>query len=532
MTLLQRGRTIGGWRGALLDIFLGGFAVLGHAPFHIWPLSILCFSLFLIRLDASRQYRKKGFRLGFNFGLGYFLLGTFWIGSAFIVRGPEFIPAMPPMILGLAAILSLFWGVSSFIYARFAGDGLLRWPTLAALLTVGEFARGHVLGGLPWNLPGYIFESGSYMSQTAAFIGIYGLSFLVLLMSSLLAMILVSEKRSAAGGILLILVGAAFSLGHIRLSQAEPAYVENVKLRIVQVPFSQKEKFERESSIAIVNEFLKLSVSPGVGEITHIVWPEGAVVGMALENGPLLSAMGQLLSYETDSPPYWLLNTLRYELESRPGETPREHYYNTSAVIAFSKTGNPAVVNLNDKQRLVPFGEFIPGGRWVEELGSKTLSTSLASISAAKEKTLAHFPGLPVLSPQICYEIIFSGFMPRPKDGRRAQWILNQSNDAWFGKRVGPAQHANIAAYRAIEEGVPIVRSASNGISGIIDPYGRYTQKLSPADKGVLDVKLPQALSTSHLSDKFNSVLFLILLAISVIGLALSRDRKTVEQEQ
>ena len=126
-------------------MLIGALAVLGHAPFHLWPVTIVCFAILMNRLDFARNKSAGGFGRGFWFGLGYFLFGTFWIGSAFIVRGPEFIPAMPPMILGLAALLAFFWGITGWLYTRLFGSGLLRWAGLAALLTIAEFARGHVL---------------------------------------------------------------------------------------------------------------------------------------------------------------------------------------------------------------------------------------------------------------------------------------------------------------------------------------------------------------------------------------------------
>ncbi len=524
MTVWKRALNLSGWRGRGLDIIIGGLSVLGHAPFHVWPISIAGFVYLMCRLDAARSRQKGGFGRGFWFGFGYFLFGTFWIGSAFIVRGPEFIPVMPPMILGLAALLSFFWGLAGWVYARLFPSLACRWVALAVLLILAEFGRGHLLGGFPWNLPGYIFKAGGAISQSASYLGIYGLSFLIFLVCAGLAKTL-SDARSRSAGLAGIAVLAAlFALGTYRLSSVEEQNVPNVKLRIVQVPFSQKDKFEQATSIAIVNDFIRESIRPGLSDVTHVVWPEGAVVGMALENRALLNAMGEALTYQNEKPPFWLLNSLRYEIQPDPkGGAPRDLYFNTSAIIGYDAAGTPKVMGLNDKERLVPFGEFIPGGRWMEEFGSRTLSTSLASITPAPQKVLASFPGLPPVSPQICYEIIFPGVTPRPKTEPRAEWILNQSNDAWFGKSTGPAQHANIAAYRAIEEGIPVVRSASNGVSGVINPYGQYIHKLGPEEKGILDVNLPRALPRSYLGAHHNRHLFLIILMIGFMCFAANR---------
>jgi len=156
--------------------------------------------------------------------------------------------------------------------------------------------------------------------------------------------------------------------------------------------------------------------------------------------------MGTELTARTKTPPVWLLNSLRNEMRPHPNGTDViDDYYNTSAAIEFNAEGIPAVAAFSDKKRLVPFGEFIPGGKWME------------------------MKNVPVIS----YEIIFSGFTPRKKGETHPKWILNQSNDAWYGNSSGPLQHSNMATYRAIEEGLPVIRAASNGISGIINPYCR-----------------------------------------------------------
>ena len=168
----------------------------------------------------------------------------------------------------------------------------------------------------------------------------------------------------------------------------------------------------------------------------------------------------------------------------------------------------------NDKKRLVPFGEFIPGWKWMEMKNVPVISTSLLSISAANEKYNTEFPGLPKLSSQICYEIIFSGFTPRKKGETHPKWILNQSNDAWYGDSSGPLQHSNMATYRAIEEGLPVIRAASNGISGIINPYGQYEAKLGPKATGVIDAQLPTSLPITAFTYRVNYLLFLLNLLV------------------
>jgi len=519
-----------GWGGRFIGLLLGALAVLGQAPLHFWPVTIICLAVLLARLKwaagAERRIRA-GFSAGFWFAFGYFMAGTYWIGSAFIARGPEFIPIMPPMILGLGCVLAFFWGAAGAAFTALRLKGIASLLAFISFFFLAEFTRGHLFGGFPWNLPGYVFEGGKAMSQAASLIGVYGLTFFVLALSALLYLVIFSQKRLEPLLVLMIAIGGVFSYGTLRLKNAQVDYVQDVKLRLVQVRFTQKDKFDPEKSFDIVNQFLTQSVSPGLDDVTHIIWPEGAVNGLAIENEALLFAMGRELSSAAETPPVWLLNSLRHETRPHP-KTAKviDDYYNTSAAITFNADGIPAVAAYNDKKHLVPFGEFIPGGKWMEMKNVPVISTSLLSISAAPKKYNANFPGLPRLSPQICYEIIFSGFTPRPRNEAAPRWILNQSNDAWYGDSFGPLQHSNMASYRAIEEGLPVVRAASNGITGIINPYGEYENKIGPKTSGIIDGKLPNPINSTFFSKRISALLLLINLIAALWCCATNGWRK------
>ena len=511
---------ITGWRGRFTGLALGAVAVLGLAPFHIWPLMMVSLAFLLARLilaGEEERATKAGVSVAFWHALGYFLAGTYWIGSAFIARGPEFIPIMPPMILALGALLAFFWGLAGGLFARLRPQGIIALPLFFSLFFLAEFTRGHLFGGFPWNLPGYIFEAGGPVSQFASIGGIYGLSAFVFVLSALLYGGLFRRQKLAYLAAFLVLFGGVFTVGYLRLANAKVEYVEDVKLRIAHIRFEQKDKLDPQASVNIVNAFITQSLAPGIEDVTHLIWPEGAVTGLAIENEPLMSAMGYELSQVDVTPPIWLLNSLRHEQrpDPRTGAT-IDDYYNSSVAVRFSARGVPSIAALNDKRRLVPFGEFIPGGKWMEARNVPVISTSLLSISAAKIKTLATFPGLPKVSPQICYEIIFSGLTPRPKNEPSAEWILNQSNDAWYGDSIGPMQHANMSRFRAIEEGLPVIRAASNGVSAIIDSYGRYKDSVTPKKSQFIDGKLPKKIQSPPFKRFFNYLLALINLLIAL----------------
>jgi len=495
--MLARLMAMRGYRGVLLNFALGGFAVLGHAPFYLWPVTIICLALLMLRFDAVRSFtraNKAAFWTGFSFGLGYFLFGLYWIGSAFLARGGAYVFIMPLAIPLLCAGLAVFWGLAGALYLRLTrgnGDSALRAVIFACILWLTEFLRGHLFGGLPWNLPGYVFPAGKPISQAAAYIGIYGLSVLVLFLAAAAALAISGKPRKLAPAIIgaAVLAGLYIS-GTVRLSGANVEYVQGVKLRIVHANISQKDKFDWSKYSQTVNHYLRLSMSDGFEDVTHIIWPEGAVPGLMFQDQDLMNAVGQSFGSGAGPAPIWITQTLREKTQADG----RKKYYNAAAAVTFIDGQAPQFTPFYDKRKLVPFGEFMPGGAWVEKLGFRTLSTAMEGMSPGVRDNVPAMPNLPPVSLQICYEIIFTGFTPKilQPSGARPEWILNLSNDSWYGNSTGPRQHVNQVRYRAIEEGLPVVRSTSGGISGVIDPYGRQLNQLNVKEDGIIDAVLPR----------------------------------------
>ncbi len=511
-----------GWRGFALNLGLGALAVLGHAPFYLWPVTIICFALLMLRLDGA-QFRNKPLRrgvwCGFAFGLGYFVAGLYWIGSAFIARGPEFIPFMPIAILALCAGLALFWAVGGLAYVRLVRNHKTSiWSAgiFACVFFSVEFARGHIFSGFPWNLPGYIFAAGKPVSQTASIVGIYGLTALVLFLSAATALWIARTKKYVPLALTLSIVVLSFGYGSWRLNQADIEYVDGVKLRIVHANIPQSDKFDRNKYVQIVNTYLQLSRSAGFENVSHIIWPEGAVPGLIFEDPGLMAAIESMILSTTGKPPVFIAQTLRAEART---DKSKPAYYNAAAAVSFQKNAPPVFTRYYDKQKLVPFGEFIPGRGVLEKLGMRSLSSALESMTPGKGGAMPQLPGLPPVSVQICYEIILPGFTfeNQPEPAPKPNWILNLSNDSWYGNSTGPQQHINQARYRAIEQGLPVIRATSGGISGAIDPYGRQLNQLGVGEQGVIDTLLPQPVTRILYKNTTDSRL-LLLIAFLLIG--------------
>ena len=249
----------------------------------------------------------------------------------------------------------------------------------------------------------------------------------------------------------------------------------------MKLGLAQSER-DYEARAAILDEYLALSASPGLEHMSAVVWPEGAVPGLILREPELVSRIG-----ETLGPVPLILGTARVETGARP-----YLYYNSLAVLDWV-SGEPRLSAVYDKARLVPFGEGNPIRNLTEILGFTSLSTNSPFYTPGEGASVLEVNGLPPFLPLICYEVIFPGFIRGAQS--EAAWLLNISNDSWYGQASGPYQHFNIARYRSIETGLPMVRSASAGVSGLVDPLGRGTQLTGLQSSQALDIRLLAAIA-------------------------------------
>ena len=258
----------------------------------------------MLRLDNDREHIrpvKSGFWTGFSFGLGYFLFGLYWVGSAFIARGEAFILVMPFAVALFCAGFALFWAVAGALYVKLSNKSAWRAGLFASILFLVEFARGHIFGGFPWNLPGYIFAAGNPVSQIASYAGIYGLSALVLFLSAAFALFISERKWLPLTTATMCLLGV-FIYGLLKLNAApidKIQYVKDVNLRIVHANIPQRDKFDSSKYVQTANHYLRLSMSEGFDNVTHIIWPEGAITGLMLEDTGLMQAVDQLIALKT-----------------------------------------------------------------------------------------------------------------------------------------------------------------------------------------------------------------------------------------
>jgi apolipoprotein N-acyltransferase len=496
---------------------------LAHPPFGLLP-GLLGYALLMGLVDGTEGDRpiRSAFWRGWLSGSAYFLIGCWWVAEAFFVDAAAQGWMAPFAVAGLACGLGLFWGAAGAMYrAVRPRDALLKVLVFTGALCLMEWLRGHVLTGFPWNLPGETWKAGSAPSQAASLVGAYGLSWLTVAAMAALAAPFVFGRRSSTWTLLgagVSVIVALYAFGQVRL--AHPAHVrpEAKWVRVVQADVRQEAKYDADKFQLIVDRYLRLTaLPPARGHAPDIViWPEGALAAAA--NDLFRPTAWTSAAIAGALRPGQVLLIGAYRETKLGGELV---YYNS--LFALRRDGDGlAPLAMYDKFRLVPFGEYLPLEKVLAPLGVKKMVHVGDGFTAGPFPRPMAAPGIPRVQPLICYESLFPGFTRQGAmlEGARADWIVNVSNDAWFGRTSGPWQSLNLASYRAIEEGLPMVRATPTGVSAVVDAYGRpLTGALLPLGAfGVIDAPLPPPLPETPFG-RFGDTAFWILMGLSASAL-------------
>lgn len=515
-------------RGRLIVLFLAGLAsAFAHAPFFLQPLFVLGLTLLVLSLDDARRSLKPlraGFARAWAFAAGLFLGGLWWVASAFLVGGDEYVWLVWAPVTLLPGGLALFWGAAGAIYVRLAPRGPGRVGVFAGVFLAAEMIRATVLSGFPWNLPGHVFEAGGAVSQTAALIGAAGLSALTLYAFAAPAALFGRggwTGRAAPLAIGLVLLGSGWVYGALRLADAEVEDTET-RLRLVRLGLPQSE-LRPENVDRVLAAYLDLTLQPGLDAIDAVIWPEGSVPAWLMNEPELLAEIARRLPAGARliaGAPHVVF-----------GDFPEpDRYYNSLHVLEIRDGVRPEALARYDKARLVPFGEANTIAALTRPLGLDTLSQYGVGFDAGPGARTLVLDELPAFAPLICYEVVYAGFTAAPAP--RPEWFLNISNDAWFGDTAGPAQLVNQAAFRSIEAGLPMVRAASAGASGQIDAYGRTSILSRVEDNEAFDLVLTRGLdATAYL--KYGNWVWVIAFALLITLTAfISRLKPRVDRRR
>ncbi len=468
----------------------GALAALAMPPLFWFPLAVLGIVVFVWQWSNAPDVRSALLR-GWAWGLGHFAVGSYWIVEAFYVPPADYGPLGVPIVAGLAVILGFFPGIAAAA-ARWL---VLRWPhlggryrrllLLAVCWTVAEWLRGHIFTGYPWNPLGHVWAFFEPFLQSAALFGVYGLGLFTFVV---LAAPIAGWRAFGAALAATAIAGAAgkFVMGDIVTG-------DGPMLRIVQPNIAQSLKAERDTKPLQLGKLIALSQRPGFDRMTLVVWPETAVPYLVEPKSPLLGVLA------TAVPPHG------YLLAGAQRATANEQDGVWNSLLAIDGSGH--VVAHYDKVHLVPMGEYIPFHKeWPPVSGL----VGRGSFEVGDGPKTLSLPGVPPFSPMICYEAIFPGAITQP--GHRPSWLLNVTNDAWFGVSTGPYQHLTSARMRAIEEGLPLIRAANTGVSAVVDAYGRVLASIDMEREGVIDHVLPPPRAATPYSRWGDWTLLLVVL--------------------
>jgi len=496
-----------GWRAPVTAAAFGAVSALALPPVHLVPVLLVALPALLV-LVGSRETLSGAVATGWAWGFGHFVAGLYWISNALLTEAERFAWLAPLAVPAISAVLALFIAVPAVLACRLFPAGWSRVLAFAGLWTGAELARGVVLSGFPWNLLGTVWAFGALPVQSAAWVGVHGLSALTVILASLPLLPRRSALAAGAG-----LVAAGVAVGLIRLWPEEPQ-AGPVAIRIVQGNIAQTHKWRDDLRAAHFRRYLQLTAavaetSAGEGPVV-VVWPETAspyfldsdetaraFAAAALPQGAVLVA-----------------GTVR--LERGEAQAPLRLW---NSLVAIAPDG--ALVGIYDKHHLVPFGEYVP---LRSLLPIETVVPGNIDFSAGPGPSTLRLPAsyaVPPFAPLICYEVIFPGRVTEP--GVRPQWLLNITNDAWFGLSSGPYQHLAAARLRAVEEGLPLVRAANTGISAVFDARGRTVARLGLDEIGVVAAALPAAREPTAFSQL--GLLLPAVLAVALTGAGFSLKR-------
>jgi len=504
-----------GVRRLAVALGLGAAAALAFEPFRIFPLLLFSYAGVVLLLDgasASPRRLRQAWGIGWSFGFGFFLVGLYWIGYAFLVDPDAHAWELPFVAILLPGGMGLFFAAGAWLCMLQWPRGVQRIFLFAFVFGVIEWLRGHVLTGFPWNLPAYGWGASTALLQSAAVFGAYGLSLLTLLFGASLAMLAHRDDSRALWlpGVMTIFFLALWANGEARLLTASDAIVPGVHLRIVQPDTPQTEKYVQRYLVRNWRRLVDLSASPAAVSPTHIIWPEAAPPFVLARSPEALADIAHL----TGNSRVLLTGEVRIE-----GEGAATRFYNSFAM--FGPHGK--LLATEDKFHLVPFGEYLPFEDTLRSIGITEIAANTGFSSGPGPQTFS-VPGAPPVGPLICYEVIF----PQAVTGDpRPAWLVNMTDDSWFGPNTGPMQHFLIARVRAIEEGLPIVRAANSGISAVIDSYGRIRARLDLGLRGVIDSDLPVALPQTPFARYGNAILLALFLICAGAALWPQSSTKT-----
>jgi apolipoprotein N-acyltransferase len=491
---------------SLYIISLGSISSYSLPPYNYFIINFITFSLFFIFIFNKKKRtsnNKSFFKYGWCFGFGYFLFSLYWIVIS-LTFDQSFKFLIPVAIILLPAFLAIFYGLMTYLFSIFYSKNvIISFFIFSILFGIIEFVRGSILTGFPWNLIAFSFSNSIYFIQILSIIGTYSFNLICISLFTVPALfILRNSRKEIMVCFFFILMSAGFLIfGQIKNDNFN--YLESVKnsytIKAISSNISLDRFYSKQDELKIINELIELS-APTKIEPTIFVWPEGIIPDSYLRDMSVYKNLF-LNNFGED-------DLIIMGLNSMETKNNKDLFYNSMAIF----NNKLDLIAKYNKVNLVPFGEFTPFESILSLIGLKTVTNNYQSFSSGENRIPLNIKNNKIdlnLLPLICYEIIYSGKLSR---NNNFDYIINISEDGWFGNSVGPKQHFSHSIFRSIESGKYIIRSANNGISAIINPMGVIEKKVEFGSTGYVELSESKLVKSTPFMLYGNKIFFILIL--------------------
>ena len=491
---------------------LGGITILGFSPYNLTFINFFTFSILLFLISKvkkntkttyiSKKSKRYFFYLGSAFGFGFFLSGNYWITIS-LTHDDIFKGLIPFALILIPLFLSLFFGFAILFVGIFAKDNINFIILFSLIFSIFEFLRGNLLTGFPWNLISYTWSWSPEVLQILSLIGAYSLSLISITLFCI--PFLFFQKKNLLKNIIFtlsffIIFISIYSYGILNIKNSDYKFDKKLNVKIVSPNFSLKD-YNTQSEESQIKRLIKIS-DPKKDKKTLFIWPEGIFYKSYLED----IKKYQNLFEDRFSKDHLIILGINNFTNNHSSDD--QKYYNSLVVLNHKLE----ILSLYNKVNLVPFGEFLPFEKFLSKLGLKKITPGYSSFSPGDSRAIINLGeefNKKLILPLICYEIIYPAKIK--EKNQYPDLVINISEDAWFGKSIGPYQHFTKAIYRSIEEGVFIARSANKGISAFINPNGEIIKSLNTGESGSISLNFPYFNSSTLFSIYGNKIFFLII---------------------
>ena len=487
-------------------IFLGAISAYSLPPYNYFIINFFTFSLFFIFLFTEKKTNlesKSFFKYGWFFGFGYFLCSLYWIAIS-LTFDESFKFLIPIAIVLFPAFLAIFYGLITYLFSVFYSKNAVSTFFIFSILYGSiEFIRGSILTGFPWNLIAFSFSESIYFIQILSVIGTYSFNLICISLFTVPAVfILRKTRKEIIVCFFFIIISIGFLVfGNFKYNQFNTITdsKNNFTIRAVSPNISLDRFYLKQDELKIIQELITLS-SPEKKEPTIFLWPEGIIPDSYLRDMDIYKDLFSN-SFSSDDLVIMGLNILKTK-------NSKDLFFNSMVVF----NNKLDLIHSYNKVNLVPFGEFIPFEAVLSLIGLKTITNDYQSFSKGENLKALSIKSEKIelkLLPLICYEIIYSNRLFKDKN---FDYIINISEDGWFGNSVGPKQHFSHSIFRSIESGKYIIRSANNGISAIINPIGIIEKKVEFGTTGYVDFKDSKIIKPTLYMNYGDKIFFILIL--------------------